>query len=225
MGNAQCVLGHPYWAKCTIGFRGSICVLTSVTTTTKSIATARTPSAPASAPGLVVIDASGDPIAFNAAAAEILCYPDKIKNTASWRASLVSRLNHALDHLADDPSSLVQEFTSGRRLYFCRVFRLTSADKKISSPMVVVLLNRSCSELLSLSKIAKQFHLSPRELESVELLLKGLTSKEIAQRMKVSANTVKAFLRVVMIKTGASTRSAIVAKITTAAANGFHSAD
>jgi DNA-binding CsgD family transcriptional regulator len=202
-------------------------VLTSATVPTNSIATARTPSAPApaSAPGLLVIDASGDPIAFNAAAAEILCYPDKIKNAASLRASLVSRMNHVLDHLADDPSSLVREFTSGRRLYFCRVFRLTSADKKISSPMVVVLLNRSCSELMSLSKIAEQFHLSPRERESVELLLKGLTSKEIAQRMKVSANTVKSFLRVVMIKTGASTRSAIVAKITTAAANGFHSAD
>src|ERR1700736_6100749 len=85
---------------------GSMCVLTSVTVTTNSIATARTPSAPApaSAPGLVVIDASGDPIAFNAAAAEILCYPDKIKNPL--RASLVSRMNHALDHLAHDPSSL-----------------------------------------------------------------------------------------------------------------------
>jgi DNA-binding CsgD family transcriptional regulator len=202
-------------------------VLTSGTATKNSIATARAPSAPApaSAPGLLVIDASGDPIAFNAAAAEILCYPDKIKNGGSLRASLVSRMNHVLDHLADDSSSLVRKFTSGRRLYFCRVFRLTSAGKQISSPLVVVLLNRSCSELMSLSKIAEQFHLSPRERESVELLLKGLTSKEIAQRMKVSANTVKSFLRVVMIKTGASTRSAIVAKITTAAANGFHSAD
>lgn len=201
-------------------------MLTAAAATTTSIATARTPSAPASAPGLLLIDASGDPIAFNAAAAEILCYPDKIKNAASLRASLVTRMNHGLlDHLADDPSSLVREFTSGRRQYFCRVFRLTSAGKKLSNPMVALLLNRSCSELMSLSKIAKQFHLSPRERESVELLLKGLTSKEIAERMKVSANTVKAFLRVVMIKTGASTRSAIVAKITTAAANGFHSAD
>ena len=41
-------------------------------------------------------------------------------------------------------------------------------------------------------------------------------SKEIADRMTVSPNTVKAFLRLVMIKMGVSSRSAIMAKIITA---------
>ncbi len=67
---------------------------------------------------------------------------------------------------------------------------------------------------MSISEIAEQFRLSPREREVVELLLDGLTNREIARRMKISANTVKTFLRVAMIKTGASTRSGIVAKIT-----------
>jgi DNA-binding CsgD family transcriptional regulator len=44
-------------------------------------------------------------------------------------------------------------------------------------------------------------------------LLQGLTSKEIAQRMGISPNTVKAFLRLVMVKMGVSTRSGIVGKI------------
>jgi Bacterial regulatory proteins, luxR family len=47
----------------------------------------------------------------------------------------------------------------------------------------------------------------------VEFLLSGLSSKEIADRMKISPNTVKATLRVVMIKMGVSTRSGIVGKI------------
>jgi len=195
----------------------------SPSTASRSAITTRTLSASASTTGLIVMNSSREPIAFNVAAAEILCYPYKIKDAASLRASLVSRIRSGLlDHLvADDPSPLVSEFTSGRRQYFCRVLRLTSAAKTVSEPIVALLLNRNCSELMSLSRIAKQFHLSPREREAVELLLKGLTSKEIAERMKVSANTVKAFLRMVMIKTGACTRSGIVAKITTTVPNVF----
>jgi len=68
---------------------------------------------------------------------------------------------------------------------------------------------------MSMSEVAEQFNLSSREQEVVEFLLSGLTSKEIADRMKISANTVKAFLRLVMIKMGVSTRSGIVGKVVT----------
>jgi DNA-binding CsgD family transcriptional regulator len=44
-------------------------------------------------------------------------------------------------------------------------------------------------------------------------LLQGLTSKEIAARMSISPNTVKAFLRLVMVKMGVSTRSGIVGRV------------
>jgi DNA-binding CsgD family transcriptional regulator len=195
----------------------------SPSTASRSPRTTRTPSASASTTGLIIMSSSGDPIAFNVEAAEILCYPHKPKDAASLRTFLVSKVRSGLlDHLvANDSFPVVSEFTSGRRQYFCRVLRLTSAGKRVSKPIVGLMLNRNCSELMSLSQIAKQFHFSPRERQAVELLLKGLTSKEIAERMKVSANTVKAFLRMVMIKTGACTRSGIVAKITTSVPNVF----
>ena len=41
----------------------------------------------------------------------------------------------------------------------------------------------------------------------------GFTSKEIAARMKISPNTVKAFLRLIMLKLRVSTRSGIVGRI------------
>jgi DNA-binding CsgD family transcriptional regulator len=47
----------------------------------------------------------------------------------------------------------------------------------------------------------------------VEFLLEGFTSKEIAERMKISPNTVKAFIRLVMVKMGVSTRSGIIGKL------------
>ena len=41
----------------------------------------------------------------------------------------------------------------------------------------------------------------------------GLRSKEIALRMQISPNTVKTFLRLVMLKMGVSTRSGIVRRV------------
>jgi len=70
--------------------------------------------------------------------------------------------------------------------------------------------------LTPLSEVSKQFNLTRRERDALEYLLQGLSSKEIADRMTVSPNTVKAFLRLVMIKMGVSSRSAIMAKIITA---------
>jgi len=45
------------------------------------------------------------------------------------------------------------------------------------------------------------------------LLSEGLTSKEIAVKMNISPNTVKAFLRFIMLKLGVTTRSGILGKI------------
>ena len=61
--------------------------------------------------------------------------------------------------------------------------------------------------------IAAQFKLTEREQETVGFLIEGLTSKEIATHMNISPNTVKAFIRLVMIKMGVTTRSGIIGKI------------
>jgi DNA-binding CsgD family transcriptional regulator len=67
--------------------------------------------------------------------------------------------------------------------------------------------------VIPLSHVAQQFRLTRREREALEYLLRGLSTKEIANRMTVSANTVKAFLRLIMVKMAVSSRSGIVAKI------------
>jgi DNA-binding CsgD family transcriptional regulator len=69
--------------------------------------------------------------------------------------------------------------------------------------------DRVSADLLT---IAKKFNLTRREYEAVQHLALGLTSKEIAARMGISPSTVKAFLRLAMIKTGVSTRSGLIGK-------------
>jgi DNA-binding CsgD family transcriptional regulator len=69
---------------------------------------------------------------------------------------------------------------------------------------------------LSLLRVSSEkFHITDREQQVLQFLLEGLTSKEIADRMKISPNTVKAFLRLIMMKMGVSTRSGIVGKAMT----------
>lgn len=77
---------------------------------------------------------------------------------------------------------------------------------------VALLLERHLSGVAALGDLSRQFDLTARECETVALLLEGLTSKEIAARMNISPNTVKAFLRLVMVKMDVSTRSGIVGK-------------
>ena len=78
--------------------------------------------------------------------------------------------------------------------------------------MVGVLIEGN-SAPLDLKGISDMFGLTPRERTATQLLTQGLTSKEIAARMGISPNTVKAFLRLVMMKTGVTTRSGIVGKV------------
>jgi DNA-binding CsgD family transcriptional regulator len=95
----------------------------------------------------------------------------------------------------------------------CRCFRFDCSVRNGSQAALALLLERSSSGNLLLEEVSDQFDLTHRERETVELLLQGLTSKEIATRMAISPNTVKAFLRLVMVKMGVSTRSGIVGRI------------
>jgi DNA-binding CsgD family transcriptional regulator len=166
--------------------------------------------------GFILMDSSQNPIAFNAEAVQILCYPDPPANSAGLGPFLASRIRSRLfSSPSDSLLAGVTTLKSGRRLYFCRTFNLAPGVTGSSSATVALLLERSSSELISMSEVVRQFNLSPRERQAVEYLLMGLTSKEIADRMKISVNTVKAFLRLVMVKMGVSTRSGIVGKIVT----------
>src|SRR6266404_6884720 len=169
---------------------------------------------PKSAAGFLLIDSSLNPISFNAEALQILSYPDKLANLRHSDVSLTGKIRLSL--ISQEPSGkspFVTELQSGRRRYFCRAFLVDSQAKNPAHPSIAILLERGPSGLVSLSHVSQQFNLTQREREVLECLLQGLSSKEIANRMSLSPNTVKAFLRLIMIKAGVSSRSTMVAKI------------
>lgn len=172
------------------------------------------PSPLRSAPGFLLLDPLLNPVLFNAEAVQILSYPDKITNPGPPNGLLSEKIQSVLMTAgSSDEPCFVSEFHSGRRRYFCRVFRIDSNPREPSQRRLAVLLERGPSALTLLSKASEQFNLTRREQEVLEYLLRGMGSREIANRMNVSPSTVKAFLRLIMIKTKASSRSAILGKL------------
>ncbi len=169
---------------------------------------------PKSVAGFLLIDSCLNPISFNAEAVQILSYPERLANLKHSDVFLTGKIYSSLirQHPSGE-SPFVTEFRSGRRRYFCRAFLLDSQAKDPAHPSIAVLLERGPSGLIPLSKVSDQFNLTRREREVLEYLLQGMSSREIANRMNVSPSTVKAFLRLIMIKTRASSRSAILGKI------------
>jgi DNA-binding CsgD family transcriptional regulator len=163
--------------------------------------------------GFLLLDGGLNLIAANNPALQILCFPngEKIKQPKVLLADRVRTT--LLDHGNQNGPAFVKEFKSGKRRYTCKNFRVDCNGHYPVQPAFAVLLERNAAGTTGLAEISEQFNLTQRERETVELLLKGLTSKEIANRMNISVNTVKAFLRLVMVKMKVSNRSGIAGKV------------
>jgi DNA-binding CsgD family transcriptional regulator len=153
------------------------------------------------------------PIACNTQAVQILTFPNTPEKIRRLNIFLADKVRSSLiTQQAGESLEFVKEFKSGKRRYSCRTFRLDSQDNG-NGQAVAVLLERHSSGSAALSQVSKQFDLTERERQTVELLVQGLTSKEIGVRMNISPNTVKTFLRLVMVKMGVSRRSGIVGRV------------
>ena len=184
----------------------------SVGETNKSVMKKLVP--PRSAAGFLLTDSLLNPISFNAEAIQILNYPEKLANLARSELFLAEKIRSTLiSRQSSGEAAFVTEFQSGRRRYFCRTFLVDSNAKEPFQPSIAILLERGPAALVPLSRVCQQFNLTRREREVLEYLLQGMSSKVIANRMNLSPSTVKSFLRLIMIKTGASSRSAMVGKI------------
>ncbi len=165
--------------------------------------------------GFLLLDSSLKLIYASPGAIEILAYPEKSRDISSLDTFLTERIK--MDLLKEQSSlrsGFVPEITSGKRRYLCRAYSLNShSHEEENKPALALLIERSRRLTVDTFQLAEQFHLTRRERETTEYLIQGLTSKEIAMRMNISPNTVKAFLRLIMVKTGTTTRSGIISRI------------
>ena len=160
--------------------------------------------------GFILADPELNPLYANEEAKKIVTYPeDPRRFPSAWALmrerifTLKSKQNSSL------ASASHVEFLSGRRKYVGLAIPLAKWGRPPAAAVAVVL-ERSGAASQGAAELSESFHLTEREREVVELLIQGLTNKEIAGRMNISPNTVRAFIRMVMGKLGVSTRSGIV---------------
>lgn len=164
--------------------------------------------------GFIVTDGSFKPLYANNEAISILTYPGSHAHSTIdlFQKKVLPILNgHSEAQKTDGQET--SKMKSGRRTYYCRAFLLNNSGKGATSGATLIVFERGMSGSVALSQISKQFNLTQRENQAVTLLLQGLSNKEIAESMGISANTVKAFLRMATIKMGAPSRFGIVTKI------------
>jgi len=165
-------------------------------------------------PGLVLLDASLTPIAVSAEAVSILTYSERPAPANSTKLQIP-------DEILDDirvrrpllGGPVVSHFQAGKRKYISQAFAMKSFTESASEPIVAVLLLRDSSALEAIHDVAIEFGLSEREEEVLKDISLGLNSHQLAEAMDISPNTVKAYLRLIMVKMGVSTRAQMLVKI------------
>lgn len=163
--------------------------------------------------GMVLLDLSLQLVAFDAGAAAILNdyhSPDESEPGASVPKEVLDLIRN---RKPSELSTMKTHFSMGKRKYSCRAYLLESRNESFTLPMVALHLERDSSYTDALSEVIAEYHLTSREQEALRGISMGLTSKELAEQMNISPNTVKAFLRLIMIKMGVTTRAGIVAKL------------
>ena len=164
-------------------------------------------------PGFLLLASDLRPLYVNPEATQILAYPATPQSIRLLDSFLLRKIRTVLFANGNN-GQFATEFVSGKRRYLCQAYRVSPPSNNAPDhPALAVILERSSRTSFDVSQISAQFHLTPREQETLECLIEGLTNKEIGHRMNISPNTVSAFLRLIMMKLGVATRSAVIGKV------------
>lgn len=104
--------------------------------------------------------------------------------------------------------------TSAYEKYAIKTFKFHVADfllKPINESELVISVNYVKSQIKK-PILPDNFELSPKEIQILVLLAKGMLNKEIAAQLKISVNTVKNHLQNIYIKLGVQNRSEAIIK-------------
>jgi len=169
-----------------------------------------TPHAHGASEGVLLVDMALRPIALESGAIAIL----RDINAESNPPDHLPREITTLLNSGGKPNSARASvrLIAGNHEYSCCAFALESRTEG-GAPMMALYLKRQVSLQDAVHRAGMDYHLTDREQEALIGVTMGLTSKELATRMNISPNTVKAFLRLLMIKMGVPTRAGIVGKL------------
>jgi DNA-binding NarL/FixJ family response regulator len=175
------------------------------------------PLSPLGFSGLLLTDASLRPIASNREARAILGYSGR-SGTKKRLVSAVPKgvLERIRQANSGEGLALLTSLRAGGVEYTCRVYFMDSYkdNSSVAERILAFVIDKNWADKhAATSEVATHFNLTEREREVFKWLCVGLTDKQIADKMEISPNTVKCFVRLIMIKMGVGTRTGVMAKI------------
>lgn len=163
--------------------------------------------------GIILVDSNSTVVAMDAGAEAIIRDLRKGLDSSGRDHELPRQIRSYLESRSgDDWCGMELTLSTGGHEYSCRAF-IVKAEDGISAPVVALHLRREVLLVDAVHQIASEYHLTDREQQALVGIARGLSSKEVAAQMKISPNTVKAFLRLIMIKMGIANRAGLVAKL------------
>jgi DNA-binding CsgD family transcriptional regulator len=164
--------------------------------------------------GIVLVDLTFRPIAVDCGAEAILGDVDGHCGGGDGGTSLPLDLLNALKaRPLSERAEVLIHMNAGGRSYSCRFSTVNPRTGGLAEPVLALYLKRELSMVEAVHEVGMEYSLTGREQEALIGVAMGLTSKELATQMKISPNTVKAFLRLIMVKMGATTRAGIVGRL------------
>jgi|NGEPerStandDraft_6_1074524.scaffolds.fasta_scaffold48822_2 DNA-binding CsgD family transcriptional regulator len=161
--------------------------------------------------GVVVVDLGFELVACDRGAGAIL---NEFGGGANGERHLPAEIRELLG--ARPPAelaSLIFYLNIGDLEYNCRTFVVEPLHGSRQQTLLALHLKRAASVTDSLNEVAEDYGLTDRERETLAGVSRGLTTKALAQRMNISPNTVNAFLRLIMLKMGVTTRAGAVGRV------------
>lgn len=173
--------------------------------------------------GVLLLDMSSlKPIAYDRGAAALFIDRSSARQEPQSECSIPDEIVKAIQTAKpSDLPTLKTPFHVGRERYVCRTYPMEFPID--GSPKIVALhLHRSPHSSYGVDELAAQYDLTQREQEALLGISRGLTCKEIAVLMNISPNTVKAYLRLIMVKMGVTRRAGIMGKLLEHTVNGMN---
>jgi DNA-binding CsgD family transcriptional regulator len=164
--------------------------------------------------GIIIVDAHFKPMALDNGARAILNILGGRTGTSPGPISLPAEIFDLLRAQAVSDLALNYVKLSGRGSEFsCRSFLMRPTKATPAEHIFALHLKREVPLIETIRRVGRDYNLTTREQEALLGVSMGLTSKELAKRMGVSPNTVKAFLHLIMVKMGATNRAGVVGKL------------
>ena len=162
--------------------------------------------------GLILLDPTFRIVGLDPGAAAILDDADCLAARQRFGLSVPQTILAALRRcpLGVDSSFRVP-LQPGGVAYRCSTYQVESHIN--SSRILALHLERCQCGPDTFDELSSEYRLTDREQEALRGIALGLTTKEVAERMNISPNTVKAFLRLIMLKMSVNTRAGITAKL------------